>query len=169
MSSALVLVCVSVTSLPAQAMVSIGECVDIEAICGDLDQGCAEAISLPFIYVEPAPADPCLDEEIEGRCKDADEPETLESMDAESLSARPEPSQHPARPALTCDGSDSQCNGLPAPEQPQQLRTPIPTPYQVSHPKASQKRWALDLFDFRSPGMAPSEGVRAALDRPPQA
>lgn len=170
MAAAMVVVCSLAISPGAQAA-GIGECVELsDAMCSGLGLGCGDAVSLPQILVEQqnAQEEPCLSEEIEGRCKEADEPETFESLDADSLAAAPEPSQ-PSRLNLACDGSDSQCSGLPAPEQAQQLRTPMPTPYQVSPIWVTTSRWALDLEDFSASGIAPREGVASNLDQPPQA
>lgn len=117
-----------------------------------------------------ATAVPCLLEEVEGRCAEADEKERVESLDEEdTLSALMEPMAPLMLLALACFGSSANCNGLPAPSPHKQLKSPMPTvrPDGVTSAPRKSGWWRT----FEGPLVVeghPLEGVREGIDHPPR-
>ncbi len=141
-----------------------------EALCMEMGWRCDEALERLGGARDSAEARPCLDEEVEGRCKDLDEPVTLESLTGEGPSAgRPDHGVPRASLALACYASRSQCSGLPAPEAPRQLRSPSPAPFEVTPVAHLAAPCGREITRPDHPGLAACQGAATRLERPPPA
>ena len=142
---------------------SIGECAERPLVCQGTDAGCATD-NLPLMTFHEDEPLPCQDESLTGgHCKEADDSEELDSW--ENLGHRPDAPIGLRN--IYCDGSDSRCSGIPAPDPKQQLRAPVPTPSQGTRPEADHKVWLSPIRHYLSRGKGPSEGSLSQIDRPP--
>lgn len=113
---------------------------------------------------------PCLLEEVEGRCAEADEKDRLESMDEDDSLSNDSAPVPLSTLALACFGSRSQCSGLPAPSPSKQLKSPVPVPAEPSAEDIVAVAVVRTLAShLDAPGLGPNAGVLQDVERPPWA